>query len=383
MNILMLTSDFYPNIGGIANHIYYLSKELSQKNNVYIYFISNKYNKKNYSMGKITIYRETISERFYYIKALYHSIKILKLIKEKDIKLINYHTLFPDCIILNFIRILNRNIKIVFTNHSSGFIAIYKNSQKSAILNKMKHKLYLHLFGSAADCIICPSEELKNISKRVYKNKKIIFIPNGVNTDIFRPKKGKTKDDDSFNVLIPRRLAPKNGVLYGIQSLAYLPKSVLKNIKFYVAGDNDNYAQEKMEIEEFLEKNNYFEYVKFMGAIKNSKMADIYNDSDIVLIPSLVEAVSISALEAMACGKPIIASKVGGLPFIIKHEFNGFLVKPRNPKEIAKYIHKMFLKKKNNKESFLQMGINSRLLVEDNFTWKIVAKRIMEFYKKC
>jgi len=108
-------------------------------------------------------------------------------------------------------------------------------------------------------------------------------------------------------------------------------------------------------------------------------MPGFYGISDIVVLPSLKEATSISGLEAMATGKPLVGTKVGGIPMLIDNEQTGILVSPKDPHALSEAIIDLL---KNN-EKRKTMGINARKKVINEFDWKkTIAPRTIEIYKK-
>ena len=79
-------------------------------------------------------------------------------------------------------------------------------------------------------------------------------------------------------------------------------------------------------------------YIIFIGKVPHEEVLKYMSLSDVFVLPSLSEGFPNVVLEAMASGLPIVATKVGGLPEIVKNGENGFLIKPRNSKELAKKI---------------------------------------------
>ena len=116
---------------------------------------------------------------------------------------------------------------------------------------------------------------------------------------------------------------------------------------------------------------------QLLGRVENQEMPGLYARSDVIVIPSLMEATSLSALEAMATGKPIVATNVGGLPFLIHDGDNGFLVPPRHPFELAQAIKRLL----DSPNLRTQFGSNGRTRVEDEFDWRVIARRTKEVYR--
>jgi len=101
-----------------------------------------------------------------------------------------------------------------------------------------------------------------------------------------------------------------------------------------------------------------------------------YASSDIVVVPSLQESWGLIATEAMASGRPVIASSVGGLREQVVDGFNGFLVPPRDPRAIADRIL-YFLENPSEVE---RMGLNGRRLAEERFDVEKRVNKIIELY---
>ncbi len=119
-----------------------------------------------------------------------------------------------------------------------------------------------------------------------------------------------------------------------------------------------------------------------MGSIPNNKVNEIYSIADIAVIPSITykgleEPLGITALEGMASGISIIASKIGGLKEIIKEEYNGLLVPEKDSKAIVKALKKL------KEDSFLRQKLITNALknIEETYTPIKVAEKIISFFK--
>jgi len=106
-------------------------------------------------------------------------------------------------------------------------------------------------------------------------------------------------------------------------------------------------------------------------------LAKIISIYDIFVLPSLNEGMGRVLVEAMALGKPIVASGIGGIPDLVIHGKNGFLVPPKNPKELAKYIQVLL----ENKDKREKMGLAGKEMAY-NFTSEIMVEKIASLYKK-
>lgn len=399
MNICMISSDFLPNVGGISAHVYELSKTFVRKGNkvLVINIIENNPNHLDISRKKlegITIYHISTTTKFYVSKIIKISFLIFpkltshiimnskkifnselidfidNLLEDQNVDVLHSHTI-RDAILCRF---LNTNALRVFTNHSSMYLLSLVGWKK--IPNMLWYKAIL----SHLDIILAPSKELYIKSQLFGLNKNIYYIPNGVDTLKFKPnlntrnlRKYLNIDKNDFIVICPRRLVKKNGVEYFIKSIPFILKEI-DNIKFIILGN----GPERKRLAELVNNLNINRKIIFLGEVSNIKMPLFYNLADIVVIPSLIEATSIAGLEAMSCGIPLIGSNTGGLPEIINNRKTGFVVQPKNEKEISKYV---ILLLKNSKLRY-SMDKAARKLALAKFDWSIIAKRTFSIYKK-
>jgi len=225
--------------------------------------------------------------------------------------------------------------------------------------------------------VIVTSTGIKNEIMKYYKvpERKITFIPNGVNINYFKPdskkrkrlrKKSKLRSNDIIILFVGRALKRK-GLEYLIRALHLIKGD---NIKLVVCGGKDKYHDEL--VKKLGEKNR----VVFAGDVKNIK--DYYLISDIFVFPTFYEGFSFATLQAAACGLPIITTKANGTDDLVDNGKNGFLLDSRNPKKIAKKI-KLLIK---NKDLRKRMGRKARETAVKKFSWDLIARQILEVFEK-
>jgi glycosyltransferase involved in cell wall biosynthesis len=111
--------------------------------------------------------------------------------------------------------------------------------------------------------------------------------------------------------------------------------------------------------------------VIFKGRLTEDELIRCYQESTLLIIPSIaVDSFPLIMLEANACGIPVVASKVGGIPYYIKDGFNGILVEPKNHLMLANKITELL----NNEELLMNMSINSRKIALE-YDWRMIIDK--------
>jgi len=142
---------------------------------------------------------------------------------------------------------------------------------------------------------------------------------------------------EPFKLLYVGRLVPVKGLRYLLQAVKLLSDKGI-DVELEVMGDGYHRAALEVATKELgLE-----ERVHFLGRIAfGSKLFEVYRRADIFVLPSLSEGIPKTLLEAMASGLPIVATRVGGVPDVIKDGETGLLVEPRSPEQIAKAVQRL------------------------------------------
>lgn len=361
MHVLMISMDFIPTVGGITAHVYELSKALVKAGcRVSVITIHTEQTELDYEMvSGIDIYRFKILPIGFLYGWHYN-----RIIKQK------LPQLCPDIIHIHGMRPLEfyniPDVPLVYTNHTSGYLKrIKKGGYRISLLKKLFQK---------PDLFLAPSEELLEIPFEIHAKKK--FISNGVLADNFirdeaLRQKIRTQlhiGDQDIVAIVTRRMVKKNGVSYLAKATQYIKNKALKII---FIGDGEEFHEVKENLEKYFE-GRYF----LLGSLDNDAVREYYNAADFSILPSLMEATSISGLEAMASSLPLVGTRVGGIPVLIQNGVNGFLCEPENPKDLANTIEQLL------SSDFKQMGMRSREIVESSFDWNIIAMQTLDEYKK-
>ncbi|MDD5617219.1 MAG: glycosyltransferase family 4 protein, partial [Candidatus Methanoperedens sp.] len=165
--------------------------------------------------------------------------------------------------------------------------------------------------------------------------RKITVINVGVDTQLFRPVQSEVKylNKGEFKILTVARLHKYKGLNYLIAAMETIREEI-PEVHLYIMGK----GQEERNLRRLADKLQLNSIITFLTKpIPNYEMPELYSQCDIYVQPSIIEPYGIAVLEAMACGKPVVGTNVGGMRDTI-NEKTGFLADPGNSEEIAEYI---------------------------------------------
>ena len=212
----------------------------------------------------------------------------------------------------------------------------------------------------------------------------IIVMPMGVHLDRFN---SSSKSDESSKVnineitlLFVGRISDKKGLPILIDAMSILNlKNSITHFRLYIVGGGPL----KSTMEKKVSDSELNKFIKFKGRVSDRELTELYLSSDIVIVPSIIleygdtEGMPVVILEAMASGKPIVASYVSGIPDAVKDGVNGFLVEQKNAKQLAEKILYLI----EHPEVREKMGKEGRKMVEEKFTWEKIGGRTIDMYR--
>jgi L-malate glycosyltransferase len=322
----------YPTYGGSGVVATELGKELALRGHE-IHFVSyalpfrlNEYIERIY-FHEVEMSSYPLFEFPLYSLAL--ASKMVEVTKYENLDLLHVHYAIPHATSAYLAKQMLRdfkNIKIITTLHGTDITLV---GLEPSFLPLVKFSM------EESDGLTAVSRFLKEKTITSYDiDKNIEVIPNFVDTNLFKPN-GHT----GFR----QHIAP-NGerILVHISNFRQVKRvpdtirmfeRVVKEIpsKLVLVGD----GPERSECERLCRTLGICEHVRFLG--KQERLVDILTASDIFLIPSQSESFGLAALEAMACGLPVISSSVGGLPELVKHNETGFISEIGDIERMAKY----------------------------------------------
>ncbi|MCK4491014.1 MAG: glycosyltransferase family 4 protein [Candidatus Altiarchaeales archaeon] len=256
---------------------------------------------------------------------------------------------------------------------NNGYVFILELAEKISIKN--------------SDRIIGVTQRLKEyiIKKYGVAENEISVVPNGVNTAIFHPMndprviqeiKGKLKISKEERIVgFVGTLAPWQGLEYLIEAAPLILKEI-PEVRFILVGDGPMKDDLEGKIRGLDLEANFI----FTGTVPYREVPGYINASDVCVVPKKPLKSGYSPLklyEYMACGKPVIASRISGFE-ILEQNNAGILVEPENPRDLAKAIIKLL------EDDMLgdEMGRNGREYVVETHSWESVARKVEKVCKK-
>lgn len=356
MKIALVSVDFAPNVGGVAAHVVELGKALAANGHevhVLTLPIGDKREPIEVWQG-MTVHRPKIpkSKIFY---TFFMKFWLRSFLKKQPMDIIHVHGMRP----LEATKGLN--VPVIFTNHTSGYLRRLLKGPKvhAELARRLSHIRH----------VLAPSEELCDATRVVGFKNPIDFIPNGVDVNRFTP--AQSRPSRPVTILLARRLVDKNGVTVYAEAVSAL-KAL--DVRLIFAGN----GPEREKVEEILKENGMLSKSIFLGDVSNQKMPEIYRSADISVLPSFMEATSITGLESMACGLPLVGTRVGGIPTLISDGETGLLVPAGDAAALGNAIVYLV----NNAALREAMGLKARLKAEQQFYWVHIAASTAAIYQR-
>jgi len=365
MKILRVVGDIYPDVvGGLEIHAHELSKMQANLGHTVMVFTSNTNNlpteeaKDGY---KIIRYSRIV-------KLFGNSISLdlfTRLMKNRHTyDVIHAHShLFMSTNVCAFMRLIGSS-PFIITNHGlmSASAPVWFNT------------LYLKTIGrwtlNRSDQIICYTDiEKERIEKLGIDPTKISVIHNGVDTTLFVPVSAK-KPKDRKQIIWVGRYVQGKGVEYLIEAFSQVLKKI-PNAHLTLVGD----GPEKTEIEEKIQNLQIQSSVTLLDDVDNADLPRMYIQSNVFVLPSLMEGVPRTLLEAIACGTPVITTNLPHLRNIV--DGAGFVVPPQNPQVLSEAIITIL----ENSSLAEKMGQSGRTKIELWYSWQDTVKKTLELYK--
>jgi D-inositol-3-phosphate glycosyltransferase len=280
-------------------------------------------------------------------------------------------------------------VPLVHTYHTLGFM-------KKQVLGQREHRCRAnseqHL-AHLSDSIISPSLEEKEylINKYGIPSAKVDVVYPGVNARLFYPVRSQNvwrevrKGVDDFVLLYVGRIDPVKGLVNLVKALKFIKEnnpSLFRKVRVIVIGGGNKKEElssneELRRIKEMSDQNGLQDKLSFLGSVDHLQLKKYYSAADALVIPSLYESFGLVAVEALACGIPVIASQIGQLKAIVREGKNGFSFSPHDPFSLFRSIEKFHVERDGlwNQESI-------RGDVIRRFSWDKTAEETYRIFKR-
>ncbi|XP_068627872.1 phosphatidylinositol N-acetylglucosaminyltransferase subunit A [Battus philenor] len=367
--ICMASDFFYPNTGGVEEHIYNLSQCLIKCGHKVV-VITHCYGDRvgvRYLTGGLKVYYLPI--RVFYsqcvLPTMICNIALVRYILIREcIEIVHGHSAFS--VLAHEVSIIGKllGLKTVFTDHS-----LFGFADTSAVLTNK----YLQMCLCECDHCICVSHTGKEntVLRAKVKARNVSVIPNAVDAYNFTPDPSK-RDPKVITIVIVSRLVYRKGVDLMAAVIADLcPR--YPHIRFIIGGD----GPKMWLLQEVRERKSLQHCVTLLGSLKHSEVRDTLVKGDIFLNTSLTEAYCMAIVEAAACGLKVVSTKVGGIPEVLP-ETMIYLTEPNVPSIIKGIESAMDDIKKGN----ILCPYECNRMIRKMYNWMDIARRTEIVYNK-
>ena len=369
MNICIFSPIYPSRESALGKFVHEQAKELAIKNRVFLITIGNKDDKEHEIIDNVNVYRLKSSKIILLIKFVK---KFYYLNKKYKFNLFHSHFIGFSTLIFG---ITSKVLRIPYVVTVHGMELISKN--KFSFLMK---KLYL----AFPDRIVCVSRYVALMAGNYVNNKKLVFIPNGVDVEKLKPNKNKNKFKKELNIKDEKillsicNLVERKGLDTVIKALHQVSQKI-PNIIYFIIGK----GPEKENLVNLVNQLNLSEKVRFINYVSDEDLANFYNICDIFVLMSRtikeragIEGFGVVYIEASYFGKPVIGGKSGGTADSIINGVTGYRIEPANQKELANKIVKL-LKDASLRKKF---GNHGKKRVKSKLLWKHNVDKLIKVY---
>jgi len=202
----------------------------------------------------------------------------------------------------------------------------------------------------------------------------IDVIPNGVDSRFFVPRTGVGPRDGPTSVLFVGRFHRQKNLPFLLQQLARLHGTAPKGWRLDLVGD----GEERVSIEGCMRRLGLADVTTLHGWQEDkNRLLELYQQTDVVVNPSLYEGMPNVVLEAMACGIPVVASAVPGNDSLVRPGETGYLFKPGDGDALCAALREV----RENPALARTLGQNGRRRVQDDFSWDQVARSYIALFE--
>lgn len=284
------------------------------------------------------------------------------------------------------------NIQLIHTYHSLGAVKYQAIAQRPAIA-ETRLAVERDILEQAACVVATSPQERDSLRTLVSQEGRIEVIPCGTDIENFhiipkteaRAKLGLTPHEAI--VLYVGRFDPRKGIETLVRACAQLKNEqrikepAHSSLRLVIVGGSDADqadGRERQRIEQMVQELGLADCTLFPGQIGHDLLPLYYTAADVCVIPSHYEPFGLVAIEAMACGTPVVASDVGGLRFTVVPEETGLLAPPQDTVAFAEAIERIL----TDEVWAMKLRKQASARVQQNFSWTGVAAQLSDLYRR-
>jgi alpha-maltose-1-phosphate synthase len=401
VNILILTNEFPPHIyGGAGVHVDHLVREMERcdggRHRIQVLCFGDqreeRLNRTVTGFGSIEGMEAMGLRQPKITDTLYRNIIMAGAIENADV--VHCHTWYTHlagCLIKQLLQ-----VPLVVTTHS---LEPHRPWKKEQLGNGYNVAVWLEKTALVnADRIIAVSRAMRDDILDLYdiSAARVRVIHNGIDTKSYRQIRDPAVLDrygieaNKPFVLFVGRVTRQKGIVHLLRALHHV-ETDFQTVFCADAADTTEIAK-KVETEMSNVRANTGKKVIWIREMVPTKfLIPLYSQAAVFICPSVYEPFGIINLEAMACGTPVVASLVGGIPEVVVHDKTGLMVpfepagpadaEPKHPEQFAKDLAAAIDTLIRSPERRIEMGEAARQRVEEHFSWKRIARQTLELYE--
>jgi D-inositol-3-phosphate glycosyltransferase len=267
------------------------------------------------------------------------------------------------------------NLPAVQTFHALGVV---KRRHQGAQDTSPRERLRLEAMvarGATWVAATC-TDEVFELTRMGRSRAQISVVPGGVNLKLFTPEGAKAPRGNRHRLVSVGRLRPHNGFDIVIRALPAMPNTELLIVGGPHKSELDS-EREACRLRDLADQLGVANRVRLCGSVAREDMPVILRSADVVACTPWYEPFGIVPLEAMACGRPVVASAVGGLIDTVVHRQTGLHVPPRDPDSLAAALAELLGDAKLRR----RLGAAAARRVRDRYTWGHTAAALEDAYR--
>lgn len=345
-NVLFIGPDYHNHRGGIGA-------------------VLEVYGKNIYPFKFIPTYsnRSAWHKFYFFLRAIF--LLCYKFATDREIQIVHIHSSSRGSFLRKSVLMLLCKLfrkKTIFHIHASEFHIFYQNARML--------RGYVRWILQRTDTVVCLSGRWKKFFTENFKIKELVIINNVI--EYVTQKKEPIQNTRKINLLFLGQIGNRKGIFDLIEVLHKNRKNF--NGKYHlIVGGNGEVGRLQKLIHEY----NLEDHIEYAGWVNGNKKSELLQKCDVYVLPSYNEGLPVSVLEALAHGKPVISTKVGGIPEVIHSHYNGWLMKAGDRLALEAILTEVFA----NKPLLRRYGINS-LKISRNYTPGVVLESLDVLYRK-